>query len=57
MSINPKCHRCGSELKEFGAILLSPPSGKSVDKFHSFTLLIPLPLGRGRSLENFSIFL
>ena len=37
MSINPKCHRCGSELKEFGAILLSPPSGKSVDKFHICT--------------------
>lgn len=37
MSINPICDRCGSELKEFGAILLSPPNGKSVDKFHICT--------------------
>lgn len=37
MSINPTCYRCGSELKEFGAILLSPPNGKSVDKFHICT--------------------
>ena len=23
--IDPKCNRCGDELEEFGAILLSPP--------------------------------
>lgn len=35
MAINPKCDKCREELKEFGAILLSPPDKKStVKKFH-----------------------
>lgn len=35
MVIAPKCDRCGKELTEFGAILLSPPNNKSeVHKFH-----------------------
>jgi len=28
MAIKPKCDKCGDELKEFGAILLSPPNKK-----------------------------
>lgn len=32
--INPVCNRCGKELNEFGAILLSPPEGDSVKKMH-----------------------
>lgn len=35
MAIKPACDSCGKELKEFGAILLSPPNKKSeVKKFH-----------------------
>ena len=35
MAIQPKCDRCGKELKKFGAILLSPPDEQStVKKFH-----------------------
>lgn len=35
MAIKPKCDKCKKELKEFGAILLSPPDRKnSVKKFH-----------------------
>lgn len=34
MAIKPKCNKCGKELKEFGAILLSPPKGNIVKKFH-----------------------
>lgn len=35
MAINPKCDKCKKELKEFGAILLSPPDKNSkVKKFH-----------------------
>ena len=35
MAIKPKCDRCRKELKEFGAILLSPPDKKNtVKKFH-----------------------
>jgi len=35
MAINPRCDMCGNELKEFGAIVLSPPDEQSrVDKFH-----------------------
>jgi len=35
MALKPKCDKCGKELKEFGAILLSPPNKKSqVTKFH-----------------------
>jgi len=35
MAIKPKCNKCKKELKEFGAILLSPPDRKnSVKKFH-----------------------
>lgn len=35
MAISPKCDKCGEELAEFGAILLSPPDEKStVKKFH-----------------------
>jgi len=35
MAITPKCNKCGKELNEFGAILLSPP-GKDdiVEKMH-----------------------
>ena len=29
MAIKPKCDKCQNELKEFGAILLSPPNKKS----------------------------
>lgn len=29
MAINPKCDKCGKELVEFGAILLSPPDTES----------------------------
>lgn len=35
MSLKPICDKCKKELKEFGAILLSPPDKKStVKKFH-----------------------
>lgn len=35
MAIKPKCDKCGAELEEFGAILLSPPDRKSdVHKDH-----------------------
>ena len=35
MAIKPKCDSCKKELKEFGAILLSPPKVKNkVHKFH-----------------------
>lgn len=35
MAIHPKCDMCGVELKELGAILLSPPDEASkVDKIH-----------------------
>lgn len=34
MAINPKCDKCGMELTEFGAILLSPPENNMVRKFH-----------------------
>ena len=35
MAIKPKCDKCQNELKEFGAILLSPPNKKSnVHKYH-----------------------
>ena len=35
MAIKPKCDKCEEELKEFGAILLSPPNKKNeVKKFH-----------------------
>lgn len=35
MAINPKCDKCKEELKEFGAILLSPPDKRNtVKKFH-----------------------
>lgn len=35
MAISPKCDKCGQELIEFGAILLSPPDAQNmVKKFH-----------------------
>lgn len=35
MAIKPHCDKCKKELKDFGAILLSPPNTKSnVKKFH-----------------------
>ena len=34
MAIKPKCDKCRKELKEFGGILLSPPNGNTVRKFH-----------------------
>jgi hypothetical protein len=34
MAIKPTCDMCGEELKEFGGILLSPPQGILVKKFH-----------------------
>lgn len=34
MAIKPKCDKCKKELKEFGAILLSPPKKNMVKKFH-----------------------
>jgi hypothetical protein len=35
MAIRPKCDKCGEELNDFGAILLSPPNEKNeVRKFH-----------------------
>lgn len=34
MSIAPRCDSCGKELIEFGAILLGPPDGNLVEKFH-----------------------
>ena len=35
MAIRPQCDKCKKELKEFGAILLSPPGKKNlVRKFH-----------------------
>ena len=35
MSLQPQCDKCGVELEEFGAILLSPPNVEgSVRKFH-----------------------
>ncbi len=38
MAIQPKCDKCGQELTEFGAILLSPPNQDGeVKKFHLCT--------------------
>ncbi len=35
MAIKPKCNKCGKELTDFGAILLSPPDKTSmVVKYH-----------------------
>jgi len=35
MAIKPICNKCGGELDDFGAILLSPPDkNNSVKKFH-----------------------
>ncbi|MFH1036494.1 MAG: hypothetical protein V1756_00285 [Patescibacteria group bacterium] len=34
MAIKPKCDKCKKELKEFGAILFSPPKKNVVQKFH-----------------------
>jgi len=35
MAINPVCDKCGNELTEFGAVLLSPPNEKGeVMKLH-----------------------
>ena len=34
MAIKPRCDKCKKELKEFGAILLSPPKKNIVRKFH-----------------------
>ena len=35
MAITPTCDKCGSELTEFGAILLSPPNADNdVHKYH-----------------------
>lgn len=35
MAIKPKCDLCRDELKDFGAILLSPPDKKGmVKKYH-----------------------
>lgn len=35
MAIKPICDRCGNELSDFGAILLSPPNDiNEVMKFH-----------------------
>jgi hypothetical protein len=34
MAIKPKCDKCGKELTDFGGILLSPPKGNTVKKFH-----------------------
>ena len=49
MAIYPKCDRCGVELKEFGAILLSPPINNMVEKRHLCvacyqTILLPSTL-------------
>ena len=34
MAIQPKCDKCNQELQEFGGILLSPPTGYDVKKYH-----------------------
>jgi hypothetical protein len=35
MAIEPRCAKCGAELTEFGAILLSPPDREGkVEKLH-----------------------
>ncbi len=35
MTINPICNKCGQELADFGAILLSPPDkDDKIEKFH-----------------------
>ena len=35
MAIKPKCDLCKKELKEFGAILLSPPDkNNNIKKYH-----------------------
>lgn len=34
MAITPVCDMCGSELHDYGAILLSPPKKGKVDKYH-----------------------
>jgi len=34
MSIRPECNKCLQELEEPGAIILSPPDGALVQKFH-----------------------
>lgn len=34
MSITPHCDKCKQELIDFGGILLSPPEGVMVKKFH-----------------------
>ncbi|MHA2067906.1 MAG: hypothetical protein ACXABY_26390 [Candidatus Thorarchaeota archaeon] len=38
MAIKPMCDKCGRELGEFGAILMSPPDNKGMSKkFHICT--------------------
>ncbi len=34
MAITPQCDFCKEELTEFGALLFSPPSEGTVEKFH-----------------------
>lgn len=34
MAIKPICDICKSELDDYGAILLSPPNGHDVKKYH-----------------------
>lgn len=35
MAIKPVCDKCGNELEEFGAIILSPPDSENkVKKYH-----------------------
>jgi len=34
MAIKPICEKCGEELEEFGAILLSPPDSEGKVKKH-----------------------
>ena len=34
MAIKPRCDKCKKELRGFGGILLSPPKGDMVEKFH-----------------------
>lgn len=34
MAISPQYDRCGQELSDYGAILLSPPKNNNVVKYH-----------------------
>jgi hypothetical protein len=52
MAIKPKCNKCGDELIEFGAILLSPPDEESTVKNSISVKLATKPLQTNLASSN-----